>query len=199
MNQPTARRCKAHNRAGKACGRWACKGQLVCSNHGGGSPQALAAATRRLSMQAMNREVEQWGLGDTSTDPGTALLQLLTQARIRAQMYAGQIADLVDQHGLQEALVGESLILNPNTNRLVKVGEYIKGLATLENQERDRAARYAKLAIDADLVTAQSKLAAQHGALIEAVMLAAFEQMQLTPEQRRVAPVAVRAALEAVS
>lgn len=208
--KPSKNRCKGHNRAGQPCGKWALAGQLVCRNHGGASPQAKAAATRRLAVQAMNYEVEQWGLGDTSTDPGTALLQLLTQARIRAQMYAGTIAELVEQHGLQEALVGDSLMVNPTFTgggrnassgqpKFVKIGEYLRGLTVLENQERDRAAKYAKLAIDADLVTAQAKLAAQHGALIESVMLAAFDQMQLTPEQRRIAPGAVRAALEAVS
>jgi hypothetical protein len=204
-------KCKAVGKQnGKQCGNWAMKGQLCCRMHGGASPQAKAAATRRLAVQAMNYEVEQWGLGDTSTDPGTALLQLLTQARIRAQMYAGTIAELVEQHGLQEALIGDSLMVNPafigggrnagnGQPKFVKIGEYLRGLTVLENSERDRAAKYAKLAIDADLVQAQSKLTVQQGALIEAVLLSAFERLHLTADQRKAAPEAIRLALAANS
>lgn len=42
-------RCTGHNRAGGPCGKHPKKGQRVCGNHGGDSPQALAAAERRIA------------------------------------------------------------------------------------------------------------------------------------------------------
>jgi hypothetical protein len=66
-------------------------------------------------------------------------------------VYAAEVSRVVAEHGLQQALVGETLLVDPNNGRLHKVGEYIRGLATLENQERDRTAKYSDPAIRAGL------------------------------------------------
>ena len=114
-------------------------------------------------------------------------------------MYAAEVSRVVAEHGLQQALVGETLIVDPNNARLHKVGEYIRGLATLENQERDRAAKYSDLAIRAGLAEWQVRLAERQGALIEQVLTTVFAEIGLTPEQRRAAPDAIRRALTAVA
>ena len=44
------RRCTAHNRAGAPCGKFAMRGQAVCRNHGGASPQAIAKAERMIEI-----------------------------------------------------------------------------------------------------------------------------------------------------
>jgi hypothetical protein len=44
-----ARKCKGHRRDGEPCGNYAMTGGLVCTMHGGKSPQALAAAERRVT------------------------------------------------------------------------------------------------------------------------------------------------------
>jgi hypothetical protein len=193
------RMCKGHKRDGSSCGNKAMKGQLVCRMHGGASPQAKAAAERRLALQAIDADIESWGLGGTDVDPGETLLRLLAQARARAQVYAAEVSRVVTEHGLQEALVGETLIVDPNNGRLHKVGEYIRGLAALENQERDRAAKYSDLAIRAGLAERQVRLAEKQGALIEQVLMLVFEDIGLSAEQRRAAPDAIRRALTAVA
>lgn len=86
-----------------------------------------------------------------------------------------------------------------DTGALQKVGEYIRGLASLENQERDRAAKYSDLAIRAGLAERQVRLAEKQGALIEQVRTAVFEDIGLSPVQRRAAPDAIRRALQLVS
>ena len=192
------RYCKGHKKDGSPCGNYALKGQLVCRMHGGASPQAKAAAERRLALQAIDADIQSWGLGGTDVDPGETLLRLLAQARACAQVYAAEVSRVVVEPRLQEALVGETLIVDPNNGRLHKVGEYVRGLATLENQERDRAAKYSDLAIRAGLVERQVRLAERQGALIEQVLVTVFEDMGLTPEQRRAAPDAIRRALQAV-
>ena len=44
------RRCTAHNRAGALCNKFSMKGQAVCRNHGGASPQAIAKAERMIEI-----------------------------------------------------------------------------------------------------------------------------------------------------
>ena len=47
------RRCTAHNRAGQPCGKFAMRGQNVCRNHGGASPQAQAKAAEMVELAAL--------------------------------------------------------------------------------------------------------------------------------------------------
>lgn len=174
------------------CSAWAIKGGLVCVAHGGKAPQVIAKAKIRL-------EVEGWGLGDTTVDPGETLLRLLTQAAHRAERYAAEVGRMVEQHGLHDALVGQQYVLNPNNGRLQQVGEYVRGLAVLEAQERDRAAKFATQAIAAGLAERQVRLAEKQGALIEQVLSTVFTELGLTDEQRQLAPEIIRRALSAVA
>jgi hypothetical protein len=56
-------------------------GGTVCRWHGGGAKQVKVKA-------AIGAEVLNWGLGDTTVDPGEVLLRLVTQSAARAEMYA---------------------------------------------------------------------------------------------------------------
>ena len=44
------RRCTVHNRAGAPCGKFSMRGQTVCRNHGGASPQAQAKAAEMVEL-----------------------------------------------------------------------------------------------------------------------------------------------------
>ena len=136
-------RCKATSkRTGKQCKNWAIKGGEVCRNHGGAAPAVKAKA-------AIRAEVMNWGLGDSTVDPGGVLLRLVTQSAARAQRYASELEHLVDDEGLAAAMVGEIEI--PTKHGGYKAGEYIRGLAQLEAQERDRCAGFATKAVAAGL------------------------------------------------
>ena len=75
------RRCTGTNRSGERCGRQAVLGAFVCPNHGGGAPQVLAAARRRLealvdpAMEALLRALQAapacpaCGRADSDRDP----------------------------------------------------------------------------------------------------------------------------------
>src|SRR5215207_11370740 len=84
-------RCSAHerpsrpvqstSRTGKHCKNRAIPGGTVCRFHGGASPHVASKA-------AVRAEVLNWGLGDTTVDPGEVLLRLVTQSAARAERYA---------------------------------------------------------------------------------------------------------------
>lgn len=170
-------RCTGRNRQGQQCARWAIPGGTVCKLHGGGAPQVRALAEVRS-------EVLNWKLGDATVDPGETLLRLLSQSRWRAERYAARLAEIVEEHGLEEALVGESWVMSDN-GTLQKVGEYVKGLATLEAQERDRCARFATQAIAAGLAERTVRLAERQTEIAEKALLAALEDLGLDDGQRR--------------
>lgn len=47
---PQKVRCQARNRRGEQCGKWAMKGSVVCSKHGGAAPQVRRKAQERIMM-----------------------------------------------------------------------------------------------------------------------------------------------------
>jgi hypothetical protein len=96
-------------------------------------------------------------LGDSHVDPGEVLLRLVTQSAARAQRYASELEALVDEEGLAAAMVGEIEI--PTKHGGYKAGEYIRGLAQLEAQERDRCANFATKAVAAGLAERQVRRA----------------------------------------
>lgn len=73
--------CRATSRTGKQCKNKAIPGGTVCRFHGGASPHVASKA-------AVRAEVFNWGLGDTTVDPGETLLRLVTQSAARAERYA---------------------------------------------------------------------------------------------------------------
>ncbi len=50
IDQRDPRLCIGHNRAGTLCNKYAMRGQNVCRNHGGSSPQALAKAQAAVEL-----------------------------------------------------------------------------------------------------------------------------------------------------
>lgn len=67
-------------------------------------------------------------------------------------------------------------------------GEAIRGLAQLEAAERDRCANFAAKAVAAGLATRQVELAERQGALMAQLVLAVFDEVDLTDEQREAVP-----------
>lgn len=187
-------KCTATNRQGKPCRINASPGANVCWRHGANAPQVKANAAIRV-------ELSRWGMdGNTDlADPGETLLRLLTQSKIRAELYSAEVSKMVDEHGMQEALTGDVQVIDPQSGTLTKINEYVRAMAQLELQERDRCAKFAKLALDAGIAERQVRIAERQGALIEQVLMTAFERMDLSADQRQLAPAAIREALQLVA
>lgn len=88
------RQCTATNRDGVRCGRWAVLGAYVCASHGGGAPQVMHAAKRRLqalvdpAMEALLRALETappcsaCGRSDSDRDPNVLKAAQLVLDRV---------------------------------------------------------------------------------------------------------------------
>lgn len=82
MTKAIAVQCKAFSKqTGQRCKRKAIPGGEVCRWHGEAAGQVKVKA-------AIRAEVLNWGLGDSTVDPGEVLLRLVTQSAARAEMYA---------------------------------------------------------------------------------------------------------------
>lgn len=68
--------CSAHNRQGLPCQKYPMHGQLVCANHGGKTPGAMAAAQERLRLREATASSRTFGL-PRNVDPHEALLEEL--------------------------------------------------------------------------------------------------------------------------
>lgn len=185
----SSRRCAGHNAAGKPCSNWAIRGGTVCRSHGGSTSRARAKAAVRAA-------VLDWGLGDAHQDPGEVLLRLVTQSARRCASYAAELEQhIAESDTLRAALVAQAY------GEFGPVGEYIRGLVTLEGVERDRCAGFAAKAVAAGLARRQVELAERQGQLIAQLLTAVLTdpQLGLSVEQRRQVPDVARRHLALVA
>ncbi len=182
----SAQRCTGLKTSGEPCLGWRVKGSDKCRRH---LPNPVARANA-----AVRAEVIHWGLGDVHVDPGEVLLRLVSQSAARAQRYAAELETLVaESDTLRAALVAQAY------GEFGPTGEYVRGLAQLEAQERDRCAAMATKAIAAGLAERTVRLAESQGAMIVDVLQAVMAELGLSPEQRAQVPGLVRRHLEIAS
>lgn len=186
-------RCSAHNVKGGPCMRPPNRGGRLCRGHGGAKPDVLAKDQVRATVIA-------WGLHDEIVDPGETLLKLLSASARRANDYAAELTRMIEAYGgIGKALVGDQYMTTED-GKSVKVGEYIRGMAKLEAEERDRAARFATQAVAAGLAERQVRIAEQLGGHLAELMRAALADpdLALSAEQRAAMPAVLHRHLTAI-
>lgn len=163
--KPTGKRgCAKRKRGGMLCDGPAITGTDRCRMHAG-QPAAKLKAQGEVRTMVIN-----WGLGDSAVDPGEVLLRLVTQSAVRAERYAAELGQMVeDSDSLQKALIEEAW------GEFGKQGEFVRGLVKLEAEERDRCAAMATKAIAAGLAERQVRIAERQGAQV-VQLLKAFAQ-----------------------
>lgn len=207
MSRPTCDRCgKIHTKCtghrkydGAACELEPVKGATVCYIHGGGAPQVAAKA-------ALRAEVSAWGLTDEHVDPAETLLRLVAQSSRRAALYSGLLERAYDgDPQFPAALAGSGVAALigwkydlARDGTAVPVEEAVRGLVTLEAGERDRCARFCKLAIDAGLEERRVRLAEAQGAMLVDAIERVLAALGLSEAQRALVPTVVPAALRAI-
>jgi hypothetical protein len=147
-------------------------------DHGGAAKQVPAKA-------AIRAEVLSSGLTDATIDPCEQLLRLVTQSAARAEMSAQELKALVDESpNLREDLVAEIWVAT-EAGDTYKAGEYVRGLARLDAEERDRCASFCSKAVAAGLVKKQTELAQIQGEMLMRSLQAVLDKVSLTPEQKQ--------------
>lgn len=230
--------CTRRRSDGEPCQAQAISGTDSCRVHSG-RPLALHKAKGAVVV-----ELSKWGITDKTLDPGTVLLQLMTQSFTRAKLYGqlleeayeaaerlrGADATVDAMHDVEgdglpghvdsgadrdravqdlqrifatggvSALIGHTYSSAEGAG-IFATGEAIRGLVTLEAQERDRAAGMAAKAIAAGLATRQVELAEQQAALVAGLIRAVFADpaLGLTAEQAQRAPAIAATHLRALS
>jgi hypothetical protein len=198
-------KCKAHPM----------KGCEVCVSHGGKAPQVRKKA-------AVRHEVMSWGLTDQLEDPSEVLLRLVAQSSRRASLYAGLLEQAYDaaerlQDGPGIPLEMASTVNEDAQNDLHRIlntggvgvlightyaaakdigifasGEAIRGLVDLESQERDRCARFCKLAIDAGIEAKKVELAQRQVEMLDTVIRGILADLGHDPADRIVQGVVLK-------
>jgi len=142
-------------------------------------------------------ELAEWGLGDTTVDPGEVLLRLVSQSAARCALYGNLLHQAYDtaEHedpdepgnersfplprGLR-ALIGHKLAVTRGGDT-VPVEEAIRGLVMLEGMERDRCASFATKAIAAGLAERQVRLAERQAEQVVAVLRGVLARLGVDP------------------
>lgn len=190
--QPVTRKCTGTSKTtGKPCGKPPMHGATVCRVHGGQAPQVRKKA-------AVRAELEAWGLGDATDDPGDVLLRLVTQSRRRADLYATLLEDAYTAAAATDttyaaawampkgvaALIGYKFAFPNQSTVPVPVAEAIRGLVELEAAERDRCARFCTQAIAGGLAERMVRVHEREASLAHQALIAGLDAAGITGDLR---------------
>lgn len=203
---------------GQPCKNSAIRGGKVCTAHGGRAKQVRAKAAVRAELEDWGLGDTNVDPGEVllrlvsqSAARAERYARLLEEAyaaaeRLKTAHDAEQLIETPE--GVEEtsavqvarddlrrifatggvaALIGHTYDSSKDGG-IYATGEQIRGLADLEAKERDRCASMAAKAVAAGLATRQVELAERQGALIAQLLLAVFDELDLTDAQREVAP-----------
>jgi hypothetical protein len=165
------RRCAAHNRAGQQCKRNAIPGLNVCRWHGGATQRARAAAQKRVA-EAEAKEMIERRIGQPlEIPPHEALLWCVFESAGNVEVLRIRVQELQDT--VSKTKLGE---------------EQLAATVRWYNEERDRLAKFAKLAIDAGVQERQVRLQERQAQAVVDFMTRVLDDpaLGLTKEQRQI-------------
>lgn len=195
--------CRAHTRRDGVrgpCRNYPVEGAVVCRFHGGNAPQVRAAAARRTGEAAMDR-VLRYAIGEPDPayahmSPDEQLLQEVARSATAVQWLAERVAELhvpdPEDTGILQDVTGfdddgnpvfranQFNLYGPDHNQDLAVHPLWKKL----DEERDRHARFCKLAIDAGISERLVRIAEAQGTQIVSVIVHVVEALGLPPDVR---------------
>lgn len=159
-----------------------------CKFHGGTTPSGSmsAGAAMARSFAALYGE-------PIDIDPVEALLQEVRRSAGHVAWLGDQIRSMGDDDGTGDGDPRHLLL------SMTEQGWKMSAFVQEYRKEREHLARVAKVAIDAGIAERHVRIAEQQGALVAGVIQSILGRLNLTPEQRTVAPAIVRGELLALS
>ena len=173
--------CGAKTRDGDPCRNAPLPGQLRCRMHGGASPQARAAAERRLAEAEAVRAVSEWG-GRTDVTPPQALLELVQTKAQEVAFWDWRVSELSDTEraGLlltkTEQGYGPQGPVNVETRQ---AGPHV--FITMLHKAQDQLAQYSAAAIRAGIDEQLVKIATIQAAWLVPTILQTIELARTQP------------------
>lgn len=176
-------KCTGRRSNGEACSKWPMKGQTVCRNHGGASPQAKAAAERRLQAIGAEQAIVTFGL-PREVDPRDALLEEVYRSAGVVDFLREQVqkleSDQVVWGKAEEVEKQAGEFPGVDTTHKAAVNVWVE----LYARERKHLVDVCKAAIAAGLEERRVRLAEQQGAMLASVIKNILGDLDLTAEQQ---------------
>lgn len=179
-------KCGATKTNGKPCGNKAGAGTDHfgfghCSAHLGCTTVMRKHAAVLEATQAM-QAMPLYGIGDPIVvDPYQAIIMLVNRTAGMLHWLDLKIQSMVEDYELIQ-----------NTGETGQGPAVASVWVKLHGEERDRLAKYAKMAIDCGIAERFVKIAEQQGVLLAKVIQLVIDDLELTPEQQDRAPSIVR-------
>ncbi|CAH0255550.1 hypothetical protein SRABI83_03234 [Arthrobacter sp. Bi83] len=189
-------------RAGQLCQLTPPAGATRCRFHGGASPQAKAAADRRVAeheaRETMTKAVRTLGL-PIDVDPGKALLDEIHWTAGHVAWLRDKVQELEDEELVwgktqHDDGVGPQGIVDVTTEKAAPSVWY-----ELYMKEREHLAKVCALALRAGIEERKVKLAESQGLLVADVIRRILGALGLTPEQQQLVPEIVPRELRALA
>ena len=168
---------------GKQCTKAPIKGDVVCKTHGGGTAVAARRQAAETQVQLTVKALHELGVKVVQRDPREILLEQVYSSAAMADALAGMVRDLEAKHlegigALDYIQTDDGTVPVPDRD-----GSIAEARMTLYAQWVDRAARVAKMALDAGIEERLVRLAEGQAALIVQTLRNVLAQLDLTPEQ----------------
>lgn len=177
-NPAGKKKCKAKGRNGP-CNAWAIKGGDVCKMHGGMAPHVKRKAQERLEEAQANitlaKAMKQFSL-EGAANPGQVLLQELTHAWRTASWLRAKVAELPEHEAAGVMKTSEKY--DEETGAWVHT--YVAGVnvwVRLYAEWSERAAKMAKMALDAGIAERQIKIMEQQASMFATALYGVLKEL----------------------
>lgn len=187
-------------RTGKQCKRNARVGLKVCPNHGGNSPASRAKSERAKQQRKIRYKAGQLGrlLEDAQVDernPIAGILDAVRRAGALMRVFGNLVGELDVKLAFEQRDLPDGSQVSYPASLLGYDHLSDQTIHVLMKEYRDSVERYAKvckIALDAGVAVAQVRIEREKIQAVAFAMQAVLRDLQLTPEQRAVAPALLR-------
>ena len=191
--QTHPRGCQAHKkeaRGGGPCLATPVPGGTVCKWHGGNSPSAKAAATKRLATLAAAEQVARLGLR-VDIHPADVLIDLVHWTAGEVAYWRAQVVAIEDEGGRRSLTWGVTKEKSGGDDFGTTQEAKPHIAYVMLRDASDRLAQYAAAALKAGVEERRVRMAEQQGALVADVIKGILAALNLTAEQQLLVPTVV--------